>query len=97
MIEKKNDTNEQSSCFWLGAWPTPMVINNHGDDSKLRLWALCVAAMVEKATIASGRLQKITIEFLTQGRTVRYISWRQVRDEVLKMFPYDEDLDPAGD
>lgn len=42
-------------------------------------------------------LQKFAIEFLLQARAIRYVSWLQVRDEVLITFLYDEDLNPAGD
>lgn len=67
------------------------------DDSKLRLWVLYVSAMVEKTTVPMARLQRFSIEFLNQARMMQYKTWRQVRDEVLQLFLYDEELDPAGD
>lgn len=71
--------------------------NSHNDDLMIRLWVLYVAAMLERATVASARPQKFAIEFLMQARAMRYASWRHVRDEVLKKFLYDEELDPTGD
>jgi hypothetical protein len=67
------------------------------NESELRLWVLYVAAMVQRATIASERPQNFAIEFLKQARAMRYTSWRQLRDEVLRLFLYDDELDPAGD
>lgn len=67
------------------------------DESKLRLWVLYVAAMVQRATIASEGPQNFAIEFLEQTCAMRYTSLWQVRDEVRKTFLYDEGMDPAGD
>jgi hypothetical protein len=82
MIEKEKRNDIEQAVEWSLTWDvahpdSSSIIMDHGsqhDDSKLRLWVLCVAAVVEKATIALGRLQKINIEFLTQGSAVGYIS-----------------------
>jgi hypothetical protein len=53
--------------------------------------------MVERATVLTAKPERISIEFLSQARTMDYKSWRQLRDEVLQQYLYDEELDPTGD
>lgn len=65
--------------------------------AKLRLWVIYVAAMVERATPFLGRPKKFAIDFLKQAHAMDYFSWSHARDRALKMFLYDEELDPAGD
>jgi hypothetical protein len=67
------------------------------NESKLRLWVLYVSAMAERATVLTARPQRFSIEFLSQARTMGYKSWRQLRDEALQQYLYDEELDPTGD
>ena len=69
----------------------------YNNDSRLRLWVLYVAAMAERANTAFTRPQRFSVEFLTQASAMRFRSWSQVRDEVLRTFLYDEELDPVGD
>jgi hypothetical protein len=61
--------------------------------SRLRLWISYVAAIAERAS----RSPKTEYQgyFLQLSRAMRYTSWQDVRESVLKGFLYDESVDPG--
>ena len=61
--------------------------------SRLRLWISYVAAIAERAS----RSPKTEFQrnFLQLSRSMRYTSWQDVRESVLKGFLYDESVDPG--
>ena len=58
----------------------------------MRLWISYVAAIAERASRSPRKdFQK---QFLYLSKEMRYTSWQDVRDSVLKGFLYDESVDP---
>jgi hypothetical protein len=59
---------------------------------KLRLWISYVAARAERAS--RSRRTDFQKQFLYLSQVMRYTSWQDVRDSVLRGFLYDESVDP---